>query len=72
MGSAAVKHPGPAEIAVPAYAVHDLKAGYYFSNRLFLFLKIANLFDRDYFANADPDIPPAKGLDLSLGLNLNF
>lgn len=72
LGSAAVAHPGPAETPVPAYAVHDLKTGYYFSNRLFLSLKIANLLDRNYFANADPDIPPAKGRDLSLGLNLNF
>jgi len=72
LGSAAVSHPGPAEIAVPAYAVHDLKAGYYFSQRLFLSLKLANLFDRTYYANADPDIPLAKGLDFSLGLNLNF
>jgi hypothetical protein len=34
--------------------------------------KIANLFNRDYFANAAPDIPPAKGFDFSLGLNMNF
>ncbi len=72
MASAAVKHPGPAEIAIPAYDVLDIKAGFYFSSRLFLFLKVANLLDRDYFANADPDIPPAKGFDLSLGMNLNF
>jgi outer membrane receptor protein involved in Fe transport len=72
LASAAVKHPGPAETAIPAYSVTAIKAGCYFSNRLFVFLKIANLFDRVYFANADPDIPPAKGLDFSLGLNLNF
>ena len=72
LGSAAVKRPGPAETAIPAYSVTDVKAGCYFSNRLFVFLKIANLFDRAYFANADPDIPLAKGLDFSVGLNLSF
>jgi outer membrane receptor protein involved in Fe transport len=72
LGSVAVRHPGPAESAIPAYDVHDLKAGYYFSNQLSLSLKIANLLNRAYFANADPDIPLAKGLDFSLGLNLNF
>jgi len=72
LASAAVKQPGPAESAIPAYSVTDVKAGCYFSNRLFVFLKIANLFDRAYFANADPDIPLAKGLDFSIGLNLNF
>ncbi len=70
--SAAVKHPGPAETAIPAYSATNVKAGYYFSNRLFVFLKAANLFDRAYFANADPDIPLAKGLDFSIGLNLNL
>jgi len=72
LASAAARHPGPAEIAVPAYSVIDLKAGYYFSNRLFLFAKIANLLDRAYYANADPDIPLAKGFDLSIGMNLNL
>ncbi len=72
LASAAVKHPGPAETAIPAFSVTTVKAGCYCSNRLFVFFKIANLFDRVYFANADPDIPPAKGLDFSLGLNLNF
>jgi outer membrane receptor protein involved in Fe transport len=72
LASTAVQHPGPAESAIPAYNVHDLKAGYYFSNQLSLFLKIANLFNRGYFANADPDIPQAKGFDLAIGLNLNF
>lgn len=72
LASAPVKHPGPAEVAVPAYGIVDVKAGFYFSGRFFLFMKAANLFNRDYFANADPDIPPAKGFDLSLGMNLNF
>ncbi len=57
---------------MPAYGVTDLKAGCYFSNRLTLFAKIANLFNRAYYANADPDIPLARGVDLSVGLNLNL
>lgn len=72
LASAAVEHPGPAETAIPAYSITDVKSGYYFSNRLFVFLKVANLFDRAYFANADPEIPLAKGFDFSVGLNLNF
>ena len=72
MASAAVKHPGPAEVANADYQVTDIKAGCYLSNRFFLFLKAANLFNRAYAANADPDIPAAKGLDVSLGLNMNF
>ena len=72
LASAAMKNPGPAETAIPSYSVTDIKAGCYFSSHLFVFMKVANLFDRDYFANADPDIPRAKGLDVSAGLSLNF
>jgi outer membrane receptor protein involved in Fe transport len=72
LAAAAVDRPGPAEKAIPGYQVTDFKAGCYFSARLFAFFKVANLFDRVYYANADPDIPPARGLDISLGLNLNF
>jgi iron complex outermembrane receptor protein len=72
LGAAALRRPGPAEIAVPAYGITDLKAGCYFSNRLFLFAKVANLFNRIYYANADPDIPLARGCDFSVGLNLNL
>jgi outer membrane receptor protein involved in Fe transport len=72
LASAAMKHPGPAESTIPPYKITDVKAGYYFSNRVFLFLKIANFFNHYYFANADPDIPPAKDFDFSLGLQVNF
>ncbi len=70
LAAAAVTRPGPAETAIPDYRVTDLKAGFIFSNRILASLKIANLFDKAYYANADPDIPLARGLDLSLGLNL--
>lgn len=72
LASAAQKRPGPAEVPAPGYQVTDAKAGYYFSDRLAVFFKAANLFDRAYFANADPDIPLAKGLDLSLGLRFSL
>lgn len=72
LAAAALRRPGPAEVAVDAYHVVDLKAGCYFSDRVFLFAKIANLFNRAYYANGDPDIPLARGIDLAVGLNLNF
>ena len=72
LAAAALRRPGPAEVAVDAYHVVDLKAGCYFSDRVFLFAKVANLFNRAYYANGDPDIPLARGIDLAVGLNLNF
>ena len=72
LAAAALRRPGPAEVAAAAYAVCDLKAGCYFSNRVILSAKIANVFNRAYYANGDPDMPLAKGIDLSLGLNLNL
>ena len=72
LAASALRRPGPAEIAVDACHVVDLKAGCYFSNRVFLFAKVANLFNRAYYANGDPDIPLARGIDLAVGLNLNF
>jgi len=64
--------PGPAEIGNEAYQLVNLKAGYYFSTRFHLNLKISNFFNALYYPNPDPDIPPAKGIDISLGLHYNF
>lgn len=72
LAAAALRRPGPAEVAVSAYDVCDFKAGCYFSNRIMLFAKIANLFNRAYYANGDPDIPLARGIDLAVGVNLNL
>jgi outer membrane receptor protein involved in Fe transport len=64
--------PGPAELANDAYDVLDIKGGYYFSSRLFLYVKAANILNRTYYANADPDIPLSKGFNLSAGIHLYF
>ncbi|MCU0235894.1 MAG: TonB-dependent receptor [Acidobacteria bacterium] len=72
LAATAQRRPGPAESAVPAFQVCDLKAGCYFSSRVLLFAKIANVFNRAYYANGDPDIPLARGIDLSMGLSLSL
>jgi outer membrane receptor protein involved in Fe transport len=65
-------NPGPAEVANAAYDVVNLKGGYYLSSSLFVYLKVANLFNETYFANTDPDIPEAKGIDFSAGIHFYF
>ncbi len=64
--------PGPAEVANAAYNLVNLKGGYYLSSSLFIYLKVANLFNETYFANTDPDIPEAKGIDFSAGIHFYF
>ena len=64
--------PGPAEVGNAAYDLVNLKGGYYLSSSLFLYLKVANLFNETYFANPDPDIPEAKGIDFSAGIHFYF
>ena len=64
--------PGPAEIENSAYRVVSLKTGYYFSTRFNLNLKVSNFFNALYYPNADPDIPPARGIDISLGIHYYF
>ncbi|HLP62830.1 MAG TPA: TonB-dependent receptor [Candidatus Deferrimicrobium sp.] len=64
--------PGPAEVANAAYSLVNLKGGYYLSSSLFIYLKIANLLNETYFANPDPDIPEAKGIDFSAGIHFYF
>ncbi len=64
--------PGPAEVLNDAYTVLDLKAGYYLSANLFFYFKAANLLNETYYANPDPDIPQARKLDLSAGMNFYF
>ncbi|MDQ1352098.1 MAG: TonB-dependent receptor [Acidobacteriota bacterium] len=64
--------PGPAEVANTAYDLVNLKGGYYLSSSLFVYLKVANLFNKTYFANTDPDIPEAKGIDFSAGIHFYF
>ena len=64
--------PGPAEVANAAYHLVNLKGGYYLSSNLFIYLKVENLFNATYFANPDPDIPEAKGIDFSAGIHYYF
>jgi outer membrane receptor protein involved in Fe transport len=64
--------PGPAEVKNNAYSLLDLKGGYYFTSTFYLFLKIANALNAIYFPNPDPDIPPAKGFNVSAGIHFYF
>ncbi|MCP5105564.1 MAG: TonB-dependent receptor [bacterium] len=64
--------PGPAEIANGAYNVLNLKGGYYLSSSLFLYFKVANLLNESYYANPDPDIPEAQGINFSTGIHFYF
>jgi len=65
-------NPGPAEIFNDDFNVLDLKAGYYLSGSLFLYLKGSNLLNETYYANPDPDIPLGKQMDISAGINFYF
>ncbi len=69
---AAQRDPGPAEVAVSSWRVTDLKAGWFASGRLTLTVRVSNLFDRLYYANADPDTPPARGIELAAGISGSF
>ncbi|MCK5221259.1 MAG: TonB-dependent receptor, partial [Candidatus Aminicenantes bacterium] len=64
--------PGPSEIWNNKYDLITLKGGYYFSSKLFSYLKVSNLLNDKYFANPDPDIPESNGIALSAGLNFFF
>lgn len=66
------ENPGPAEIPMDAWHTADLKMGYMFSSRFSIYFRIENLLNRYYFANPDPDIPPAKGIDAAAGLSFEF
>jgi len=64
--------PGPAEVENTAYNLLDFKTGYYFSANLSLYLKASNILDETFYANADPDIPQARGFEVSAGINFYF
>lgn len=68
----AKKDPGPAEMVNRDYDVVNLKGGYYFSANFFFFARISNVFDTLYFANPDPDIPEAPGVQVAAGLKFYF
>jgi outer membrane receptor protein involved in Fe transport len=64
--------PGPAEEFNEAFNLLEVKGGCYLSSLLYLYVKAANLFNERYYANADPDIPLAKGINISAGLHFYF
>jgi len=53
---------------VPEYFLVDLRADYYLEH-IRLFLKVENLFDKDYFYG---DGYPAPPITWSIGLNYEF
>jgi outer membrane receptor protein involved in Fe transport len=65
-------NPGPAEVENDAFTTLDIKGGIYFSSAFSLYVKVSNLFNQLYYPNADPDIPPAKGLNITAGLHFYF
>ena len=70
--SLAKNDPGPAEVKNQAYSVVDFKTGYYFSTHFYLNLKVSNLLNELYYPNPDPDIPYARGVDVSIGIHYYF
>lgn len=64
--------PGPAEVFNNAYTVINLKGGYYITSSLYFYIKMGNILNQSYYANPDPDIPFAKGANISAGLHFNF
>lgn len=64
--------PGPAEVENDAYTVLDFRGGIYFSSAFSLYVKVSNLFNDLYYPNADPDIPPAKGINVTAGFHFYF
>jgi outer membrane receptor protein involved in Fe transport len=65
-------NPGPAEVENDAFTTLDIKGGIYFSSAFSLYVKVSNLFNQLYYPNADPDIPPAKGFNITAGLHFYF
>lgn len=70
--SFAKNSPGPAEVLNNQFTLINVKGGIYFSPAFYLHLKVANLLNNFYYANADPDIPPSKGINISAGVTLNI
>jgi outer membrane receptor protein involved in Fe transport len=65
-------NPGPAEVENEAFNLVEAKGGCYFSSQFYLYVKLSNLFNERYYANADPDIPLSRGINISAGLHFYF
>lgn len=66
------KDPGPAEVENKAYNLLNFTGGYYLSSNISIFIRMSNILNETYYANADPDIPIAKGFEVSGGIHINF
>ena len=64
--------PGPAESSHQSYSRLDLRLSWFLSQGWQLYMKGQNLTNRDYYPNADPDVPPAMGRSLRIGLQVRF
>jgi len=64
--------PGPAEINNNSYNLLNFNSIWHVSKRLNIYFRVLNVLNTKYYANADPDIPLAKGLDIALGMQLLF
>jgi outer membrane receptor protein involved in Fe transport len=69
--SLAKDDPGPAEVAVAASQVVNLRAGYVWRGVDF-FVTLANLLDATYIARADPDAMVEPGRNLRIGFRYGF
>lgn len=63
--------PGPAEIAIPACQVFQLKANY-FLHPVNIYLVLGNLFDANYLGRPDPEAMEEPGRGLRIGLSYSF
>lgn len=65
-------HPGPAEIAVPAYETVNLRFGWSPSENVRIHALLSNIFNKTYIARPDAEAVEEPGRALSIGLSLSF
>jgi outer membrane receptor protein involved in Fe transport len=65
------ENPGPAEIAIPACRVFQLKASYFFYP-VNVYLVVGNLFNRTYLGRPDPEAMEEPGRGAVVGLSYSF
>jgi len=63
--------PGPAEIAIPACRVFQLKANY-FLYPVNIYLVLGNIFDENYLGRPDPEAMEEPGRGMMIGLSYSF
>jgi len=65
------ENPGPAEIAIPACRVFQLKASYFFYP-VNVYLVVGNLFNQTYLGRLDPEAMEEPGRGAVVGLSYSF